>query len=116
MSGAIMHVPGFLRQDSTQGPAFPEEGESRSHGYAARGCLIGLILSIVFWFVPIPIAAVVWVLGLKGPFGDFMLIAIPFYIALPLIGAVIGELAGRKRVAWRQRRMILEVLHLGLAH
>ena len=97
-----MQVPDFLRQDPTQGPAFPEEGDSKSRGYTVRGCLLGSILAILFWFVPIPVAAFVWVLGLKGPIGDYMLMAIPFYMALPVIGAGMGGLFGRKRIAWRK--------------
>ncbi len=41
------------------------------------------------------VAIVVWIFGLSGPFVDYMLMAIPFFIALPVIGAWIGELYGR---------------------
>jgi hypothetical protein len=57
---------------------------------------------MVLWFVPIPVIVVVWLLGLKGPFGDYMLTAIPFFAALPLVGAGIGAIHGHKRAVWRQ--------------
>src|ERR1035441_7619017 len=87
LAAAIMQAPGFLKQDPTQEPTSPQEGDDGSRGYAVRGCLLGSILAILFWFAPIPVALVVWVLRLKGPFGDYMLMAIPFFITLPLIGS-----------------------------
>ena len=96
-----MQVPGFLRKDPTQVPGLPEEEDGRSRGYGVQGCLLGAIVAVLLWFVPLPVAVVVWVLGLKGPFGDYMLMAIPFFIALPLMGATIGELSAPKRLPRR---------------
>jgi len=98
-----MELPSFLKQDPTPKPAFPEEDDHESRGYALRGCLLGFILALVFWFVPIPVGVVVWALALKGPFGDYMLMAIPFFIALPVIGAGIGELYGHYAEVSRRR-------------
>jgi hypothetical protein len=64
-------------------------------GYATRGCIIGCIAALFFWFVPIPVATIVWLFDLKGPFGDYMLMAIPFFLTLPIIGAGIAKLCGR---------------------
>ena len=41
-------------------------------------------------------AAIVWLFDLPGPFGDTMLLAAPFYLALPIIGAGIAEWLGRR--------------------
>jgi hypothetical protein len=98
-----MQIPGFLREDPTQVPGLPEEEDGRSRGYVVQGCLLGSILAILLWFVPLPVAVVVWVLGLKGPFGDYMLMAMPFFFALPLLAATIGGLSVRKRRARRKR-------------
>ena len=68
-----------------------------------RGCLLGLLLAIVLWFAPIPVAVVVWAFGLKGPLVAYMLMAIPFFGALPLMGAGIGAVYGRKQAVWRQQ-------------
>ena len=87
----------------TQEPPLVGEGRGTCRGYAVRGCLLGLFLAVALWFAPIPVAGVVWVLGLKGPFVDYMLMAIPFFVALPLMGAGIGAVYGRKQAVWRQR-------------
>jgi hypothetical protein len=84
-----MQLPAFLRRDPSEGPEFPEEGASR--GYATRGCIFGCLAALFCWVVPIPVVTIVWVFGLKGPFGDYMLIAIPFFLASPVIGAIIAE-------------------------
>jgi len=78
-------------------PPLPDGGEYTGDGRALRGCLLGLILAVALWFVPIPVALVVRVLGFHGPFVDAMLMAIPFYLAIPLIGAAIGSRWGRRR-------------------
>ncbi len=62
-----------------------------------RGCLVGSLAALFIWFVPIPVAIIVWVFDLNGPFGDYMLMAIPFILALPIIGALIGDQSRRKR-------------------
>jgi hypothetical protein len=103
VGGAVNQTPSFLKQDPTQEPPLANSGEGTGRGYTLRGCLLGAILATSLWFVPIPVAVVVWVFGLKGPFVDYMLMATPFFVALPLIGAEIGELYGRKRAARRQR-------------
>jgi hypothetical protein len=102
-AGSIMQLPAFLKRDLTQEPPFLEDGGGRSRGYAVRGCLIGASLAVLFWFVPIPVAIVVWIFGLSGPFVDHMLMAIPFFVALPIIGAGVGELYGHFRRFSRQR-------------
>jgi hypothetical protein len=61
---------------------------------------VGLFL----WFVPIPVAAIVWLFDLQRHFGDIMLMAIPFYLALPIVGAGLAELPGRRRAARLCRR------------
>jgi len=90
-----MQLPGFLRQDPSEAPELPEDGATG--GYATRGCLIGCLAALFFWFVPIPVAITVWAFDVKGPFGDDMLMAIPFFLALPIIGAGLGKLFGRRR-------------------
>jgi hypothetical protein len=69
-----------------------------------RGCLVGGLAAIVFWFLPIPVAAIVWVFDLEGPFGDHMLRAMPFFLAFPFLGAGLGELFGRLRGTRSYRR------------
>jgi hypothetical protein len=96
-----MHAPGFLDPNAQQDRSYRDRGATRR--FAARGCLLGSILAIVLWFAPIPVIVVVWHLGLKGPFGDHMLSAIPFFVALPLVGAGIGAVYGHRRAVWRQR-------------
>jgi hypothetical protein len=98
-----MRAPPFLNGGPAQEPAFLSRGEGGSGRFAARGCLLGSTLAIVLWFVPIPVAVMVWVLGLRGPFVDYMVLAIPFFVALPLIGAMIGAVYGHKRSLWRQQ-------------
>jgi len=56
-----------------------------------RGGVIGCLAALFFWFVPIPVVMIVWLFELKGPFGDYMLMAIPFLLTLPIIGALIGD-------------------------
>lgn len=75
---------------------FEIENTSRK-GYAARGAMIGCCVAAVFWCIHVPIVVIVWLFDLKGPFGDYMLAAIPCFLALPLIGSGIGLLAGRFR-------------------
>ncbi len=89
-----MQLPGFLRRGPSEGPELPEDGAS--FGHATRGFLIGCLAALFFWFMPIPVAMTVWAFDLKGPFGDYMLMAIPFFLTLPIIGAGIAELFGRR--------------------
>lgn len=58
--------------------------------YAGRGAAIGCGTAIVTWFFPIPVALVVWLFGVDAPFGDVMIGASPFFLALPIIGAMVG--------------------------
>jgi hypothetical protein len=43
------------------------------------------------WFVPLPVAAVVYLFGMTHPFGDVMLFCIPLFLLIPVIGAIIGS-------------------------
>jgi hypothetical protein len=88
----IMQLPVFLKRDPTQGPEFL--GDKASGGFATRGWIIGCLAALVIWLIPIPVAIVFWVFGIKGPFGDTMLMSVPFLLALPIIGAGIAELIG----------------------
>jgi hypothetical protein len=94
-----MQLPSFLRLDASETIEFSEDIDGKSHGYAKRGCTLGCLFAIYFWFVPLPVAVIVWLFGLNGPFGDYMLGAIPFFLALPLVGGVIGMLVRRCRRA-----------------
>jgi len=88
-----MRLPGFLRRDPSDEPELPDDRVR--NGYVMRGCVVGCLAAIFFWFIPIPVATIVWMFDLKGPFGDYMLRAIPFYLALPIIGAGVADLFGR---------------------
>jgi hypothetical protein len=92
-----MQLPGFLRRDPSEHAQLPEDGASR--GNAMHGCLIGCFTAFCFWFVPIPVAIIVWVFELKGPFGDYMLMAAPILLSLPIIGAATAGLSGRRRTS-----------------
>jgi hypothetical protein len=59
---------------------------------AIHGLVIGVLLMIVTWFFPIPIAILVLLFDIKRPFGDIMLVAMPFILAIPVVGATIGSL------------------------
>jgi hypothetical protein len=63
--------------------------------YVTTGFLAGLAVAGVLWVLPIPVALVVWLFGLKGLFADYMYMAIPAYLALPFLGAVLGSLVNR---------------------
>jgi len=89
-----MQLPGFLRRYPSEAPELPEGGATSGH--ATRGGIIGCFAALVFWFIPIPVAAIVWAFDLQGPFGDHMLTAVPFYLALPILGAGIADLLGRR--------------------
>lgn len=65
-------------------------------GYAKRGALIGCLAAMFFWWIPIPMALIVWLFDLQGPFSDYMLAAIPVFVALPPVGCVIGLLVKRR--------------------
>jgi len=42
-------------------------------GVCARRALIGCLAAKYFWWIAIPVGVIVWLFGLKGPFGDYML-------------------------------------------
>ena len=90
-----MQVPGFLRRDPSEGAESPEDGTSRD--YSMYGCVIGCFTALCFWFVPIPVAIIVWMFELKGPFGDYMLMVAPIFLGLPIVGAVTAGLVVRRR-------------------
>ena len=69
-----------------------EMKDTSGKGYAARGAWIGCLAAMLFWWIPIPVAVIVWLFGLKGPFGDYMIAAIPCFLALPLLGSGIALL------------------------
>jgi hypothetical protein len=75
---------------------FEIENTSRKE-YTVRGALLGSSAAMFLWWIPIPVVVIVWLFGLKGPFGDYMLAAIPCFLALPALGSGIGFLAGRVR-------------------
>jgi hypothetical protein len=70
--------------------------DTSRNGYARRGASIGCLTAVIFWWIPIPVAAIVWLFDLKGPFVDYMFAAIPVFLALPLVGCVIGLLVRRR--------------------
>jgi hypothetical protein len=86
----VMLLPGFLKRNPIEWPDIQGIGESRS--YTEHGCIFGCLVALFFWIVPIPVAALVWLFDLKGPFGDYMLLAIPCFLALPIVGGGIGLL------------------------
>ena len=93
----MMRLPGFLKRGPSEGAKLREE--KASSGYATRGCLIGCLAALFLWLVPVPVAIAVWTFDLKGPFGDYMLMAVPFFLSLPIIGAVTADLIGHRRGA-----------------
>ena len=89
-----MKLPVFLKRNPTEGPEFSDNRPSG--GIATRGWVIGCLAALLIWFIPIPVAIVCWVFGIKGPFGDTMLMSVPFLLALPIIGAVITAMIRRR--------------------
>jgi hypothetical protein len=92
-----MQLPGFLTRDPSERAELPEDGASR--GCATHGFLIGCFTALCLWFVPIPVVIIVWVFDLKAPFGDYMLMAAPILLSLPIIGAAFAGLSGRRRTS-----------------
>jgi hypothetical protein len=74
----------------------PEESRPSRVSYAAFGFLAGLIASVVLWFFPLPVALFHWLFRSDLPFGDYMLRSIPFFLAIPFLGAAIGALVRRR--------------------
>jgi hypothetical protein len=91
---SIMQLPVFLKRDPTEGLEFLDDRASR--GFATRGWIIGCFAALLIWFIPIPVAIVFWLFDIRGPFGDTMLMSIPFLLALPIIGAGIAEMIRRR--------------------
>jgi len=52
--------------------------------------VIGCGAAILTWVVPLPVALIAWLFDVQGPFRDVMLMAVPFLVALPIIGAAVG--------------------------
>jgi hypothetical protein len=63
--------------------------------YALHGFMLGGLIVIVTWFLPIPIAIIINILNIRRPFGDIMLISVLFLGTIPLIGAGVGWLIPR---------------------
>ncbi len=58
--------------------------------YAGRGVALGCFAAIIIWVFPLPVAFLAWLLRSELPFGDVMLLALPFLALLPVVGAIIG--------------------------
>lgn len=58
--------------------------------HARRGAALGCVAAIVLWFFPLPVAFFYWLVGSQRPFGDVMLLALPFFVLLPVVGAALG--------------------------
>jgi hypothetical protein len=69
--------------------------KNHQDSYAVRGCFIGLLIMIVTWVFPLPVAAVYYLLNIDHPFGDVMLMCIPLFLSIPLVGAIVGSLIRR---------------------
>jgi hypothetical protein len=63
--------------------------------YAIHGMVAGVLLMIVTWVFPIPVAILVYLLDIRLAFVNVMFIAIPFILAIPFVGAIIGSLIPR---------------------
>jgi hypothetical protein len=68
-----------------------------SKGTATRGACFGCLAAVILWWIPLPVALAVWMFDLNGPFVDYMLMSLPCYLALPLVGAAVGWLVERRR-------------------
>ena len=62
---------------------------------AIHGLVLGLILMTGMWIFPIPVALIAWLLNIKRPFVDIMFLAAPAFLAIPLLGAMVGSLISR---------------------
>lgn len=69
---------------------------SPPRSYAGRGAAIGCGAAVLTWFLPLPVALIVWLFDVEGPFGDVMLMAAPVLLALPIIGAAAGACFRRR--------------------
>jgi hypothetical protein len=49
---------------------------------------------VALYVFPVPVALVVWALGLKGLFSDYMYMIMPFLPLLPPVGLGMGYLLG----------------------
>jgi hypothetical protein len=97
-----VQLPVFLKRDATEGPEFP--GDRATGSFATRGWIIGCLAALIIWFIPIPVAIVCWAFGIGGPFGDTMLMSIPFLLTLPIVGAGIAEMIRRRAGATLSNR------------
>jgi hypothetical protein len=89
-----MQLPVFLKRDPTEGPELLDD--RASGGLATRGLIIGCLAAVIMWFIPIPVAIFVWAFNIRRPFGDTMLLSIPFLLVLPIIGGGIAQVIRRR--------------------
>lgn len=92
-----MQLSGFLKRAPAEEPDLRSNGTYLRH--ATRGCILGCAVAIFLWFVPIPVAAFVWMFDLRRPFVDYMLAAIPGFLSIPVVGAVISLVVRRYKNA-----------------
>jgi hypothetical protein len=58
--------------------------------YTGRGVALGCAAATVLWVFPLPVAFLAWLAGSRRPFGDIMLLALPFLLLLPVVGGILG--------------------------
>jgi hypothetical protein len=76
--------------DWTQDTGGTIMAEGNPANYALRGFIIGILVMVVMWFFPLPIAAFVLLFHIKEPFGDIMLKSVPILLLIPIAGWAIG--------------------------
>jgi hypothetical protein len=59
--------------------------------YAVRGFWIGVLVAVLLWFFPIPVALATYMFPTDRPFGDVMLLCAPLFILIPFASAAIGS-------------------------
>ena len=62
---------------------------------AFAGFIVGVLVMIVTWVFPLPVAAIVYLFRIDHPFGDVMLALIPLFLLIPFVGALIGLFVSR---------------------
>jgi len=63
--------------------------------YALRGLIIGTLLMIAMWAFPIPVIVVVQLFHVQLPFGDIILLCIPLFLSIPIVGLTVGSFVRR---------------------
>jgi hypothetical protein len=63
----------------------------RPRTFAIPGLFLGCVLSALIWIFPIPVAVLVWTLGVTMPFGDVMILLMPAFFAIPLVTWILGK-------------------------